>query len=105
MRTVFQRSAGIENTIRWTLAAPTRSESPAQRQARLTMLRTALHDALADLDDDTAQLLLRTILLLTSPMAWLYWKDYLGLNPATAAATAGWAIKSLASPTQPRKPH
>ena len=68
------------------------------------MLRTALHDALADLDDDNAQLLLRTILLLTSPMAWLYWKDYLGLSPATAAATAEWAIKSLASPTQPRKP-
>jgi hypothetical protein len=29
-------------------------------------------------------------------MAWLYWKDYLGLDPSAAAATAGWAIKTLA---------
>ena len=41
--------------------------------------------------------LLRTVLLLTSPMAWLYWKDYLGLDPEAAAATAGWAIKTLTS--------
>jgi hypothetical protein len=40
--------------------------------------------------------LLRTVLLLTSPMAWLYWKDYLGLDPAAAADTAGWAITTLA---------
>jgi hypothetical protein len=37
------------------------------------------------------------VVLLTSPMAWLYWKDYLGLDPDEAAATAGWAIKALAS--------
>ncbi len=35
-------------------------------------------------------------MLLTSPIAWLYWKDYLGLEPAAAADTAGWAIKTLA---------
>jgi hypothetical protein len=40
--------------------------------------------------------MLRTVLLLTSPMAWLYWKDYLGLQPDAAAATAGWAIRTLA---------
>ena len=34
-------------------------------------------------------------------MAWLYWKDYLGLDPAAAAATAGWAIKTLAGATRP----
>jgi hypothetical protein len=28
-------------------------------------------------------------------MAWLYWKDYLGLDQADAAPTAGWAIKTL----------
>jgi hypothetical protein len=28
-------------------------------------------------------------------MAWLYWKDYLGLEPADAAATASWAINTL----------
>jgi hypothetical protein len=31
-------------------------------------------------------------------MAWLYWKDYLGLDPADAAATAGWAIETLTRP-------
>jgi len=31
-------------------------------------------------------------------MAWLYWKDYLGLDTADAAATAGWAIKALTRP-------
>ena len=63
------------------------------------MLRAALRDVLEDLDDDTAQYLLRTVVLLTSPMAWLYWKDYLGLEPADAAATADWAIKTLSSHT------
>jgi hypothetical protein len=46
-------------------------------------------------DGGDAEFLLRTVLLLTSPMAWLYWKDYLGLESADAAATAGWAIKTL----------
>jgi AcrR family transcriptional regulator len=102
VRTVFQRSANIENTIRWTLAAPDPERVPRPNvAARLAMLRTALTDVLEDLDEDTAQLLLHTVLLLTSPMAWLYWKDYLGLEPAAAAATAGWAIKTLASAVQP----
>jgi hypothetical protein len=59
------------------------------------MIRTALGDQ-ADSDDDDARFLLHTVLLLTSPMAWLYWKDYLGLDPAAAADTAGWAITTLA---------
>jgi hypothetical protein len=39
-------------------------------------------------------------------MAWLYWKDYLGLDPAAAAETAGWAIKALTPALQaaPAKP-
>ncbi|HYB86199.1 MAG TPA: helix-turn-helix domain-containing protein [Streptosporangiaceae bacterium] len=102
VRTVFQRSADIENTVRWTLAAPDPERVPRPNtQARLAMLRTALGGVLEDLDDDRAQFLLRTVLLLTSPMAWLYWNDYLGLDPAAAAATAGWAIKTLTSTTQP----
>jgi hypothetical protein len=68
------------------------------------MLRAALRDVLEDLDDDSAQFLLRTVLLLTSPMAWLYWNDYLGLDPAAAADTAGWAIKTLARSPTPRSP-
>ena len=30
------------------------------------------------------------------------WNDYLGLDPAAAATTAGWAIKNLTAPTQPQ---
>jgi len=96
VRTVFQRSADLENVIRWTLAATDPERVPRPNvQARLAMLRTALGDQ-AGGDDDTTQFLLRTVLLLTSPMAWLYWNDYLGLDPEAAAATAGWAIKTLA---------
>jgi AcrR family transcriptional regulator len=103
VHTVFQRSADIENTVRWTLAAPDPERVPRPNsQARLGMLRTALRDALEDLDDNTAQLFLRTVLLLTSPMAWLYWKDYLGLDPQEAADTAGWAIKTLTSASRPQ---
>ena len=96
VRTVYRRSAAMENVIRWTLAATDPQRVPRPNvQARLAMLRTAL-GAQAGSDDDTEQFLLRTVLLLTSPMAWLYWKDYLGLDPQAAAATAGWAIKTLA---------
>jgi AcrR family transcriptional regulator len=94
VRTVFLRSAAMENVIRWTLAATDPQRVPRPNvQARMDMLRTALGDHARS--DDEAQFLLRAVLLLTSPMAWLYWKDYLGLDPADAAATAGWAIKTL----------
>jgi len=97
VHTVFQRSADMETVVRWTLAAPDPQHVPRPNaQARLALLRTALHDVLADLDEGTAQNLLRTVLLLTSPMAWLYWQDYLGLDPAAAADIAEWAISTLA---------
>jgi AcrR family transcriptional regulator len=95
--TVFQRSAAMENVIRWTLAATDPQRVPRPNvAARLAMLRTALGGQAGDYEEEDAQFLLRAVLLLTSPMAWLYWKDYLGLDPADAAATAGWAIKTLA---------
>ncbi|HUA41109.1 MAG TPA: TetR/AcrR family transcriptional regulator [Streptosporangiaceae bacterium] len=98
VRVVFERSAGMEHSIRWTLAAPDPEGVPRPNvDARLSMLRAALGSP-AEEDGDAAQFLLCTVLLLTSPMAWLYWKDYLGLEPADAAAAAGWAIKTLASP-------
>jgi len=37
-------------------------------------------------------------------MAWLYWKDYLGLDPADAAGVAGWAIKTLTRATASSRP-
>jgi len=94
--TVFQRSAALENVVRWTLAATDPERVPRPNvQTRLDMLRTALGDQ-AGGDDEAAGFLLHTVLLLTSPVAWLYWKDYLGMEPAAAAETAGWAIKTLA---------
>jgi len=97
VRTVFRRSAAMENSVRWTLAAPDPERVPRPNVGtRLAMLRTALGDP-AGPGAENAELLLRLVLLLTSPMAWLYWKDYLGLDPDDAAATAGWAIKALAS--------
>jgi AcrR family transcriptional regulator len=94
--TVFQRSAALENVVRWTLAGAEGERMPRPNvEARLDMLRTALGGQ-AGAGDEAKEFLLRTVLLLTSPMAWLYWKDYLGLDPEAAAATAGWAIKTLA---------
>ena len=104
VRTVFQRSAAMENVVRWTLAATDPERVPRRNvQARLDMLRTALGDQ-AGSDDEEAGFLLHTILLLTSPMAWLYWKDYLGMEPAAAAETAGWAIKTLARAAHASQP-
>ena len=37
------------------------------------------------------------VLLLTSPLAALYWQDYLGLTPEEAARTAAWGIRRLAA--------
>jgi AcrR family transcriptional regulator len=74
VRIVFERSAGMENLIRWTLASTDPQRVPRPNvQARLDMLRTAL-GIQPDTGDD-AQFLLRAALLLTSPMAWLYWND------------------------------
>jgi AcrR family transcriptional regulator len=102
--TVFRRAADMEHVVRWTLAATDPERIPRPNvAARLAMLRAALGDQ-AEGDDEAAQCLLRTVLLLTSPMAWLYWKDYLGLEPAAAAATAGWAIKTLAGDAPFRSP-
>ncbi len=47
--------------------------------------------------DDTAQFLVRAVALLTSPTARRYWEDDLGLDPATAAETADWAVRTLTS--------
>ena len=102
--TVFQRSAALENVVRWTLAGTDPERVPRPNvQARLDMLRTALGDE-AGVGGEATEFLLRTVLLLTSPMAWLYWRDYLGLEPAAAADTAGWAIRTLAHPAPHREP-
>jgi AcrR family transcriptional regulator len=95
---VFRRSAEMENVIRWTLAAPDPVRVPRPNVAsRLDVLRRALAEPLSQLDEVNGELLLRTVLLLTSPMAWMYWKDYLGLEPGEAAEVAGWAVQALSA--------
>jgi len=97
VQTVFRRSAEKESVVRWTLAAPDPDRVPRPNAAaRLAMLRTALADVILDLPARESEWLVRSVLLLTSPMAWLYWADYLGLDPAEAAATADWAIQRVA---------
>ena len=48
-------------------------------------------------DNDTARFLMHAAMLLASPTARRYWKDHLGLDPAEAAETANWAIRTLTS--------
>ncbi len=48
-------------------------------------------------DPEAATHLPRLLLLLTSPMAALYWKDYLGLSALEAAETAAWGVRVLAA--------
>jgi len=94
--TVFQRSAGMESVVRWTLAAPDPARVPRPNaDSRLATIRRALGDAIAGESAADREHLVRVVLLLTSPMAWLYWKDYLGLEAGGAAETAAWAIRRL----------
>lgn len=98
VRTVFARAQAMEAVVRWTLAAPDPARVPRlNSSARLDMLRRTLGDAMTPLPQDDAEQLLRVILLLTSPIAWLYWQDYLGLDADEAADAAGWAIRRLAA--------
>lgn len=102
VRTVYQRSSDVEAVIRWTLAAPDPARVPRPHGgARLAMLRRALADTTAKLPVSEAELLIRTALLLSSPMAWLYWRDYLGLDTEAAADTAAWAIQRLTTTEGP----
>ena len=92
---VYERSEAQEPLVRWLLASPLGATTPRpHRSERIGMIRTALA-ATAGSDED-AQHIERTALLLSSPMAWLYWRDYLGLSAREAAETAGWAICRLA---------
>lgn len=97
LRVVYRRAESAEASVRWTLAAPDRERVPRPNAAaRIAMLEHALSEPMAGLDDVDHQHLLRLALLLSSPIAWLYWQDYLGLDPDQAAATAAWALHQTA---------
>jgi AcrR family transcriptional regulator len=102
VRTVYRRAEEMEPVVRWTLAGPDPERVPRPNvAAKLAMLRSALADATANLTDRDSELLLRVVVLLTSPMAWLYWRDYLELESDTAADTAAWAIERLTRTQHP----
>jgi AcrR family transcriptional regulator len=93
--TIFRRALELEGLLRWTLATPLGSTGRPTRGRRLDMLRRA--SSAEATDPQTAEHLPRLLLLLSSPMAALYWKDYLGLSMDEAAQSAAWAIRVLAT--------
>jgi AcrR family transcriptional regulator len=97
VKRVDEHAEGIEATVCWLLAAPDPAGVPRPNvERRLPVLREALADQLANMSPTEADHMLRAVLLITSPMALLYWKDYLGISAHRAAATAAWMIRRLA---------
>ncbi len=96
IRTVYRRSAEIEPLVRWTLSHPLAGTTERPHRAeRLAMLRTALAEVGARLGPAEMLYLERLALLLSSPLAALYWQDYLGLSADEAADVAAWALLTL----------
>lgn len=92
VRTVFARAETMESLVRWTLATPLAQGGGRPSQARrLKMLRQVVGEP----TDLAAEHLQRVLLLFTSPLVALYWKDYLGLTTEEAAETAAWGIRTL----------
>ena len=96
IRMVYQRSEGIEPLVRWTLSNPlARTTERPRRGDRMGLLRAALAEVLSRLSPTDAAHLERLALLLSSPLASLYWKDYLGLSADESADVAAWALLTL----------
>lgn len=94
--TIFGRALELEGLLRWTLATPLGSHGRPTRDQRLEILRRV--GLTTDVDDpDTAEYLPRLLLLLSSPIAALYWTDYLGLSLDEVTHTAAWGIRVLAA--------
>ena len=76
---IFRRALELESLLRWTLAAtPLGSTGRPTAERRLGMLKRAWN---SDVEDpEAAEHLPRLLLLLSSPMAALFWKDCLGVN-------------------------
>jgi hypothetical protein len=85
----------LEGLLRWTLASPLGSTGRPTAERRLGMLHRASNAAVDD--PETAEHLPRLLLLLSSPIAALYWMDYLGLSIDEAAQTASWGVRALAA--------
>jgi AcrR family transcriptional regulator len=97
--TVFERFVEMEATIRWVVAAPAGEPVPRPSSTeRLDMLREALGPGLEDRPAAETEFLLRGLILLTSSLSLLHWRDALGLSVDEAAETAAWLIRRLAEP-------
>src|ERR1700736_5554948 len=62
VRAVFERSSSLENSVRWTLAAPDPDRVPRPNAtARLSMLHTSLQEGMSTLDGPSQEFLLRSV--------------------------------------------
>ena len=93
--TLYEQLAAMEATARWNLAAPQDAVVRPDAAERLAVLQGALGATLEDLAPTESDALLRTLLLLTSPIPLLYWQDYLGITVQEAAETTTWLIRRL----------
>ncbi len=101
---VYRRAEAIEPLVRWTLANPIASSTPRpHRGDRMLLLQTALQEVLRELSAEDATRLECIALLLSSPMASLYWKDYLGLSADDSADVAGWALRLIITGLSPNR--
>lgn len=104
IHSVYQRAARIESLVRWTLSNPlSETTERPHRGEREQLLRTALKPVLEHLSPADAARLERIALLLSSPMASLYWKDYLGLNAEESADIAAWTLSTLVERLRERR--
>ncbi len=84
-----------EAVLRWNLTAPKDEAIRPPVEDPLNLLSSVLSSQLENTPKDEAQHILRAMLLLTSPMGFLYWQDYLGLSADQSAETAAWMTQKL----------
>ena len=85
-----------EAVARWNLTGPKEDAIRPSAEERSVLLKNVLSAELEELPAKEAEFLLRAMLLLTSPMALLYWQDYLDLDATQSAETAAWMVRKIA---------
>src|ERR1700737_3841931 len=99
--TVFERATSSQDLIRWTLASPMAAGSGrAQRSGRPPMIAKTTEAAARGLSKGDHQNLELVLLVLPSPLVYLYLHDLAGIDHRRAADVASWAIMQLANSVQ-----